>query len=101
MKINGSKPPGSRGPEKPVQNVKKVTATDAAGKSVPAAPTGPSSGDTVELSGTSREVAVLVAAINQLPEIREQKVQEVKQAVDNGTYKVDPQKVAEKILKEI
>jgi flagellar biosynthesis anti-sigma factor FlgM len=42
-----------------------------------------------------------MSAVNQLPEVREAKVREIKQRVDAGTYTVDPRRVAEKILKEI
>ena len=101
MKINGNKPPQSRGPERAAPNTKNIASTDGAEKAAPASKTGPAPANKVELSGKSKELAAIVAAVNQLPEIREEKVQEVKQAVDNGTYKIDPRKVAEGILKEM
>ncbi len=54
--------------------------------------------DKLEISQEAKELA---AAINQLPEIRENKVKAAKEALEAGNYKVDPRKLAERILKEL
>jgi flagellar biosynthesis anti-sigma factor FlgM len=54
--------------------------------------------DKVDISQKAKE---LLAAINQLPEIREDKVRSVNKAIEAGNYNVDPVKLAEKILKEL
>jgi negative regulator of flagellin synthesis FlgM len=57
--------------------------------------------DMVDISARSKEIADLMSAVNQLPDVREKKVQEIKQSVQAGTYTIDPGKIAEKILKEL
>jgi negative regulator of flagellin synthesis FlgM len=57
-------------------------------------------GDKVDISANSKEIAGILSEINQLPEVREKMVQAIKQRVEAGSYTVDPNKVAEKILKE-
>jgi negative regulator of flagellin synthesis FlgM len=37
-------------------------------------------------------------AISAAPDIRQDKVQEVKSSVDNGTYQIKPEQIAEKII---
>ena len=54
--------------------------------------------DKVDISQKAKE---LLAAINQLPEIREDKVRAVNEAIEAGKYNVNPMKLAEKILKEL
>ncbi len=59
------------------------------------------SDDTVTLSGASREMKIATEAIKELPDNtvdRTKEVEKIKQAVDNGTYEVNADQVAEKIL---
>lgn len=56
--------------------------------------------DKVQLSARAREVQEAANALAKLPEIREEKVQQVKMEVENGTYKVVGNKVAMDMLKE-
>ncbi|MCP4744595.1 MAG: flagellar biosynthesis anti-sigma factor FlgM [Desulfobacteraceae bacterium] len=56
--------------------------------------------DKVELSSQGQEVQKAAYALKQMPEIREEKVQETKSEVDNGTYKVVGQQVATDMLRE-
>lgn len=53
----------------------------------------------MDISGKSREIADIMAAINQLPDVRDARVQEIKQSVEAGTYTVDPRKIAERMIK--
>ncbi len=48
-----------------------------------------------------KEAADIIIAVKQLPEIRENRVQAVKKAIESGCYRVDPREVAEAILKEL
>ncbi len=50
--------------------------------------------DQAQLSGAHTQVAALAAQASQLPEIREQRVQALRLAVDRGQYQPDAQKVA-------
>ncbi|RJQ45417.1 MAG: flagellar biosynthesis anti-sigma factor FlgM [Nitrospiraceae bacterium] len=60
-----------------------------------------SEGDKISVSGTAKEISELKAAIDQLPDIRTDKVDALKKAIDTGNYNIDPRKIAEKILEEI
>lgn len=62
---------------------------------------GANQADKVDISAKSKEIADIMSAVNQLPDVREKKVQAIKQSVEAGTYTIDPGKVAEKILKEL
>ena len=54
--------------------------------------------DTVELSPSSKE-AQLINEVNAAePDIREEKVAALKKQVDSGTYRVDPEAVADKLV---
>jgi negative regulator of flagellin synthesis FlgM len=57
--------------------------------------------DKISLSGQSKEVSELKAAIDQLPDVRTDKVDALKKAIDTGSYNIDSKKIAQKILEEI
>ena len=57
-------------------------------------------GDRVELSDQARTLQVAQGALAQLPEVRTEKVQAIKQMVMAGTYHVPGEKVAERMLGE-
>ena len=100
MKIYSNKPPENQGTNRSVQSTQKSSGADERDIKVNQAKNaGPA--DTVDISGKSREVADLMAAVNQLPDVREAKVQQIKQSVEAGTYTVDPAKVAQKMISEI
>lgn len=101
MKIDGNKPPES-------QDVNRVAGQKIAqpepkveSKEKPASRGKAASADRVDISSKGKEVADLMAQIDKLPEVRADKVKQLAEAVANGTYTVDPAKVAEKIMKEI
>lgn len=56
--------------------------------------------DTVQLSARAKEVQEAAGALAKLPDVREEKVQRVKMAVERGTYKVVGNKVAMDMLRE-
>ena len=49
-------------------------------------------------SESSSEVDRLTALVEQQPEVDEQKVERLREAIENGSFEIDSQKVAEKIL---
>jgi len=53
----------------------------------------------MNLSTKAIDIKQLRDAINRLPDIREDKVRELKDKVERGIYEVDGQKIAEKIIK--
>ncbi len=54
----------------------------------------------VNLSAKARDIQQLRDAVNQLPDVREDKVRELKEQVDKGTYAVNGQNIAEKMVSE-
>lgn len=57
--------------------------------------------DLVRISGKAKELEELKQVINQMPEIRTDKVEALKKAIQEGSYQVDSLKIAGKILEEI
>jgi len=57
--------------------------------------------DRVSLSDASKELQAAKDAVAATPDIRQQKVDAIKQAVENGSYELDPAKIAEKMLGSI
>ena len=58
------------------------------------------SSDKVELSERAREVQLAAQALKAMPEIREEKVQQVRLQVEEGTYKVSGSRIATEMLRE-
>ncbi len=56
--------------------------------------------DKVVLSPKAKEVQEATKLIKEIPDIREEKVAKLKEQVDQGTYRVDGEKIAFKMLKE-
>jgi negative regulator of flagellin synthesis FlgM len=57
-----------------------------------------SSSDRIELSVRSREIAHFNELIQSTPDVRESRVEEIRMQLDNGTYGVKAEKIAEKII---
>lgn len=58
------------------------------------------SGDKVELSEQAREANQAFTQLKELPEIRNEKVGEVQNQVETGTYQVNGEKIAVSMLNE-
>ncbi|MEJ2038410.1 MAG: flagellar biosynthesis anti-sigma factor FlgM [Desulfosarcinaceae bacterium] len=56
--------------------------------------------DTVQLSNRAREVQQAASALKAMPDVRQDKVQQVKMDIDKGTYQVSGQKTAQGMLQE-
>jgi negative regulator of flagellin synthesis FlgM len=56
--------------------------------------------DSVSLSPKAQSLARLEAKIGQAADVDRQKVESVKQAIAEGRYRVDPQKIAQAMLKD-
>jgi negative regulator of flagellin synthesis FlgM len=57
--------------------------------------------DTAELSTDQVRVQSLAAEVNQLPEVRQEKVAALSSAVREGTYNVSPEQTAEAMVAEM
>ncbi|MFZ5644519.1 MAG: flagellar biosynthesis anti-sigma factor FlgM [Bacillota bacterium] len=58
------------------------------------------SGDTLEISAQARELQEAKAALKDVREVREEKVEELKRQIASGAYKADAGKIAEGIVRE-
>jgi len=74
---------------------------ERAGKSAPvrpAAKSGPAGADRVEISDAALRISRLLESASALPEIREEKIAEIRKALESGTYRVDSRALARAIL---
>ena len=78
----------------PVRSSRTSTATDA--KTGAGTETG--SLDTLSLTGAAALMQKLDAAIAATPVVDMARVNRIQQAIENGTYEIDPARVAEKML---
>ncbi len=96
MNIHGNKPPDGQDVRLETSKVEKSRGKDrtAGSRATP-------STDRVSISGQGKKIAELMSIIEQLPEVRMDKVNEAKQAILSGTYDADAQKIAQKLLDEL
>lgn len=56
--------------------------------------------DTVVISDAAKRIQEARAQLDKLPDVREDKVAELRDQIQNGTYQMDAEKTAGKLLKE-
>ena len=56
--------------------------------------------DTVSLSREAKEIAAIRQKLEETPDIRDGKVSEIKEKIDNGTYNVNGQQAATNLFRE-
>lgn len=83
----------------PIQRTPDATAAQAKDKAAKVAPAAVQ-GDRVALSDQARELMAARQAIRQMPEVDAEKVAKVRAQLQNGTYVVDSQKIAAKMVTE-
>lgn len=66
------------------------TSNESASTSAPA--------NSVNVSDQARQLAALEQAVQALPAVNEARVTEIRQQIENGTYKVAPERIADKLL---
>jgi negative regulator of flagellin synthesis FlgM len=82
--------------EKSVQSggdPKDVETAGEAGTSVPT--------EKVQVSGRGRDIQKVRDAVSNVPEIRQEKVAEIKEKIANGEYRVRSEDIARKIIEDI
>ena len=60
---------------------------------------GAASGVPVQITGTARHLAALEQSIRELPAVDEARVAAVRGRLADGSYQVDPQRVADRLLR--
>jgi negative regulator of flagellin synthesis FlgM len=71
---------------------KTVTAEQATAQSTQAR------GESVNLSSQARELTQLEQKLGDFPEMDDEKISQIRSALEDGSYKVDAQKLAQKML---
>ena len=100
MKIYGNQPPDGQEINRASNNaLKNINNSDAKDKTVSGPPQ--VQADKVDISSKGKEVADLMAVINQMPDERVEKIKAAQESLASGTYTIDPRKIAEKMLQEI
>ena len=56
--------------------------------------------DTVVISETAKRIQDAKARLDSIPDVRADKVAELKNQVENGTYEIQPDKIADKMIRE-
>jgi negative regulator of flagellin synthesis FlgM len=75
-----------------ISQTQKTTKTNKPDRSLPS--------DKVRISEQGKKIAELMSMIDQFPEIRNEKIKEIKEAIESGTYQIDPHKIAQKLIEE-
>lgn len=96
MKIYGSIPPEGRDMYPEAQKIDKKKSVKSSGSAE-----GAEKGDRVDISGRAGEAARYKNEISQLPDMRTEKMQAIEKAIAEGSYRVDPDKIAGKIIEEL
>ncbi|MBY6032141.1 flagellar biosynthesis anti-sigma factor FlgM [Marinobacter daepoensis] len=87
-------------------NTTRTTADKSAGNQAPQAPTGEQAkaqnlagrGENVNLSSQAKNLKQLEQKPGDYPEMDDDRIEQIRSALENGTYKVDAQKLAQKML---
>ena len=56
--------------------------------------------DTVVISDAAKRIQEARAKLDEIPDVREEKVADLRNQIQNGTYQADAEKTADKLLKE-
>jgi negative regulator of flagellin synthesis FlgM len=87
----------------PVEPRPARIAPGSAARAVPGATTGAGSAapseDGVQLTGAARSLASIEQSLRALPALDELRVAAVKQRLEDGSYEIDPQRVADRLLR--
>lgn len=70
------------------------SSTQGSGQPVRSSGSAPGPEDQTQLSGSHTQVLALVARASQFPEVREERIHILRQAIQSGQYQASPEKVA-------
>jgi negative regulator of flagellin synthesis FlgM len=56
--------------------------------------------DTVNISDAAKEIQEVRKQLDDIPEVRTEKVEQLKNQIENGTYEIKSEEIAEKMLKD-
>lgn len=75
-------------------------ATETKTNSAPAAPAASRAGDQVVLSQEAQTLGRLQSKINSAPDVNLEKVEEIRRAIAEGRFEINPERIAENMLKQ-
>ncbi|MGC8120537.1 flagellar biosynthesis anti-sigma factor FlgM [Marinobacter sp. VGCF2001] len=87
-------------------NTTRTTADKAGGNQAPKAPQSDNAqakspaarGENVNLSSQAKDLKQLEQRLGDFPEMDDERIEQIRSALESGTYKVDAQKLAQKML---
>ena len=94
MEINRNQGIGIDAYVNKVQDKKKVGTTDDKPENYV------NNSDTVVISDAANRVQEARSQLNDIPDVREEKVSELRNQIQNGTYQIDADKIAGKMIRE-
>jgi negative regulator of flagellin synthesis FlgM len=56
--------------------------------------------DTVVISETAKRIQAAQSQLETIPDVRSEKVAEIKRRIEDGTYEIKPDQIAEKMIRE-
>jgi len=56
--------------------------------------------DTVNISDAAKEIQEVRKELDNIPDVRAEKVEQLKNQIENGTYEIKSEEIAEKMLKD-
>ena len=56
--------------------------------------------DTVVISDAAKRIQEIRSQLDEIPDVREDKVAQLKNEIENGTYRIDADKIAGKMIRE-
>jgi negative regulator of flagellin synthesis FlgM len=66
----------------------------------PIAPGATIATERVDLSNKAKDIQKIKQVLDQTPEVREEKVQELRRQIESGSYAINPGRIADKMLGE-
>jgi flagellar biosynthesis anti-sigma factor FlgM len=96
MKIHGSD--GTSGIQSILQRLQQG---EAVGQERQTEPSSSSASEKVEISPQGREIQRIKALLDEIPDVRDKKVEEIRSLIQEGRYQVDPNLVTDKILQSL
>jgi negative regulator of flagellin synthesis FlgM len=97
MKIHGTD--GTAGIQELLQRIRQSEGTPQQ-QELESKPSQPNV-EKVEISPQAKEIQRLKTTLNEIPDVRSEKIEEVRQAMETGKYQVDLNAVSERILKSM